>query len=385
MQLQLPGIPAITYNEKSTGSPVYSFMNGQSHVERTFICDWKDRVTLVQGLLGYPLIVNGLKGSWIQRQLPDALPDFTVPNIAVGAPGDTWLYAASVIRGIGIGETGTYDANGIAQYQKFEVTIAYEPRTFKLLPDEELPVNPNTGVRDEGSLARYVTRTIKPSAEFIQIPKGHMFWNDGVRVDSKGKPTADLSGKPAPVEYGVARLLPSVELAYTWHEVPFIPDAITMAAPTDNASGLSFIGCLNHYSWTDGPADNPASNTYNPGTLLLLSAEVKPYRSAAGVFVNDIVYRMKYFEPVVNRGHNFFLRWYPTPNALYYTKMTSSGFNDVLGIPEDNFDGSPYNSATKPHGDMVPGGDNSKSLYGYAGFGSLFTSDVLDKDLPVGR
>ena len=270
MQVAIPNVGVVNYDEKVPGSPQYRFANGMSQATRTFTCDWGSRRDLIPYLLGYPKIINaqlanGDKYTYISRILPDEIPDFLVPG-----KDESWLFASQVMSCLGKGETGKYDAFGMAEYQDCEFSLIYEPRTFKIL-DDQSTFNAAIGFPDESLLVRYVTRVQKPSAEFIQLPRGSMSWVDGARNGNPAGPTR--------VDYASARLLPSTEITYTWHEVPFIPQAAGQ-----------FVGCLNRYPFTDNSLLDPDGNptTFPPGTLLLLAAEIKPYRNAAGVFVQDI-------------------------------------------------------------------------------------------------
>lgn len=349
----IPGFKQFVYNEKVPGSPSYSFANGMSRVERTFTAAWNDRIALQRFILGYPShqTVGGQR--YVTRYIPDAIPDFVDPNRGT----NKWLYALSVVRMMGKGETGLYDKYGIAQYQEVEATFAYESRTYNICTDQDtlaaVPVGTGTAtaiVPDESLLLRYVTAFQKPSAEFIQLPRGTMHWVDGLK--SKGN-------NGTSVDFASARLIPSVEIALTWHEVPFQPAAAT-----------KLVGYVN------GLPFKINNTTYDMGTLLLLGADIKPYRTAAGAFVQDITYRIKYMEPQPHRGHNYFLRQDPKVLKLVYTKMTESGLNDPEPITPDAY--GPYDPtanrvATEKAGTAV-------GLYRYADFSYLFryktTSDT---------
>jgi len=353
-QIEVPGQGVATYSEIPEGSPVYTLANGTTRVDRTFRVDWDKRELFCRGVLGFPKIKNTKDDpdaadnvAYITRFNPQAMPNFKDPT-----GSENWLYAVGVSRMVGAGPRGVYDDSGVARYQYALVTVQYESLTYKVLEDDELIATAESAgypnvlpIADESTLLRYVTRVTKPSAEYITLPRGIMYWF--------------LPGaSPMPkVDFANARLVPSQEITYTWHQVPFQPAAAT-----------SHIGSVNLLPFRD------SNKTYNPGTLLLLSAEMKPYRTAVGAFVNDVTYRMKYFEPQPGRGHNFFLRYNKSTSSLSYVKLTSREANDSLAIgtsPEelDAPGTGPYTASQGPGA--------STGVYPYKDFRELFLLKAL--------
>lgn len=384
-QISVPNnIGTVSYDEMAETSPQYQFAAGASRVERTYRIRWEDRNRFVPAILGFPYIVNNTSFSendferaYISRWLPDIIKEITDPS----AGGEQWLYASSITRMQGMGAIGTYDSLGVAQYKFASVTVAYEPRTYKIISDEDMALfatndvwNNNDGSFNvlfaqpfEADLRRYVTKMQKPSAEFIALPRGSMWWFEPVNFNADGTrivtplPGLRSAAKGARVDFATARLVPSTEITYVWHEVPFLPDALNQG----------YVGSVNYTDFVDDDRDI----TYPAGTLLLLSSEIKPYRTAAGAFVNDITYRMKYFEPIPKRGHNFFLRYYNSTSDLFYTKLTSTGNNDGLGVISDGLTNSPYqnpSAAMLPKTTGVTPNAPGKGLYPYKEFRYLF-------------
>lgn len=364
--LNVLGFGTVDYEERAEGSPTFSYSSGASRAERTFRVPWAKKDAFVRGMLGFPRIKNTKPGqpdniAYVSRALPQPFPGVKDPN------GDEeWLYATAVTRLEGAGPLGTLDDSGVTEYEYAIVTVQYESLTYKLMTDEELDEAAlGPGFPDESYLLRYVTRVTKPSAEYVTLPRGAMRWYlpedpdyvAGAAADrAASRAGAARTAKMPSVDFANARLVPSTEIVYTWHQVPFIPKAIEAGTKT-------YVGCVNKNAFGD------QHRNYAPGTLLLLSAELKPYRTGAGAFVHDIAYRVKYFEPEPGRGHNYFLRYDLKRGTLAYTKLTSGIDNDEVKVSNPSAAGAgPYTREYPPG--AAP--DVSRSLYPYVDFDDLF-------------
>lgn len=369
--LRVPGYGEVEYYEAAQDSPVYVFTSQGSRAERTFIVAWAQRDTFVKGILGFPTIqyTSGMEdrafSSYVGRVVPNALPDIFEPigSDSRGRVPGNWLYATQVSKMVGLEPTGLLGEDGVAEYNWAVVTVLYEGLTYKVKTDNELVAEspwlnagswsgePNPaplGLPWEFFLERYVTRTAKPTAEFLNLGRGKMYWVI---------PDAD---PVIPFAEATSILVPGVEYVYTWHQVPFLPRAAKL-----------HIGKVNR-DWFDpdneGRFETGGSefNGFTPGTLLYASCEVKPYRMGSGAFVQDITYRMKYLEAPVTerqphrgRGHNYFLRWDSTLAKLIYRKVTDNGSEDELG--------DPFNLAAP----QSP--SDGQPIYQYADFYELFS------------
>ncbi len=314
----------VEYDEVPMGSPTYALARGQHKVERTFIVKWSDRDAFLKCTLGFPYLVTTNESApyngFVQRFMPLSTQDLTDPDATADTP---WLLASAVTRMEGKGARGFIDASTfIPVYEKAQITLLFESSTYKHYTDAQMPtLNAPNGTRVivEGfvptpaqafSLRRYITKIRKPSAEFIQLPRGFMNW-------AYDNPTfAQLLTLPPRADFATAQLQASLEIQWTWHEVPFVPEASRL-----------YIGYVNQFPVTDG------KDTYNAETLLLLSADIKPYRTAAGAFVNDITYRCKYFEPEPGKGHNHFLRYEASFNRLTRQRITTTGYSSTVTAP----------------------------------------------------
>ncbi len=276
--------------------------------------------------------------------------------------GGVWLYARSIARMEGLEPLAVTDPiTGVPEYNFALVTVRYESVTFIILTDQQtgLENNPSYGTPAfngevfpayEYGLKRYITRTSRPVMEYLALPRGRMHWTDW-RDKALGDATADRGT----VDYASAVPTPSTELIWSWHGVPFVPEA-----------AFTHVGKLNLYDFDDGV------RVYRAGTLLLLGCELRPYRQATGNFVVDVQYRVKHFEPFPDatkpaRGHNYFLRYRNDVSTLAFQKITMRGLGDYL----DFLNGlSPSDPTT---GQLLFNVDYDHALFGYSDFRELFS------------
>src|SRR5262249_50088726 len=132
--------------------------------------------------------------------------------------------------------------------------------------------------------------------------------------------------------------------------------------------------CVNDRPFDDNPMD----------TLLLLAAEVKPYRLVSGTRVCDITYKMKYFQCIKPsngrpylppQGHNHFLRYSTLINPVTgripkpdYIELTSTGYPSIGPVPP------PFNVNT-PAGNILFTPENGDPVYRRVDFRDLFNPD----------
>ncbi len=364
----MPTINGIAYTESDNGSPSYTFGPGNTRVEKTYRVSWNDRVEFVRAILGYSKIGNRTdpldhRKTYVSRFIPHSIADFISPvgvDFRNRPTTPIWLYATNVTRFNGVGPIGTYDPIGqTPRYTWAMITVMYESLTYRVRSNNDMlldDINEQVAIGvpedaaianayiDESKLTRNVTHVLKPSAEFLQLPRGYM-----KIVDYAVGPTFRTG--PG---VGTIRLVSSIEIIYTWHAVPFVPDVLL---------GGKMVGRVNGTAFTDG------ITTYNPGTLLLLSVDMKPYRGAVGNFVHDFTYRMKYFEPIKQRGHNFVLYYNGNNSEVFYYKLTSNGKNDalpIIGNAEEN-----TLTATAPY-QVTHQAEDGVGQYRYAEFRNLF-------------
>lgn len=323
-----PTIGDVKLEEHLPGSPDCNFSNaGGNRVVKKWRVLYGDLWNAVRLLLGFPrLISNGVFSAEIRRVLPHSIKQFPV----LRQFGETlpehgeWLYAAQV-QAQAMGPNGLFDLEfETADYEYAILTTTYEALPYDLIPDDRMI---SGGVVDESTLRRFVTKIYRPTAEYLTLPKGFFKW-----AQSKSNPPV---GDRDPVEIGLPRLTSALEINYTWHQVPIVRNE---GGAEITPSGL--LTCL-------GRVNSAEFDSFAPGTLLLVSAESKRYKLAAGYTVYDFNYKMKHFNPTdldgipADRpdnevaGHNYFLRIIPGPPLLHqYHLITSTGASDGRRVYE---------------------------------------------------
>lgn len=300
-KLSVFGAGLVSYFERP-GSPEESYTAGVGKVRRVFDTAWNDRWTFIQGLLGWSQILEGNLGKkYIQRVPPQPYKDIrrVFPNDEDEvSPEQYWLFPTQLESVQGIGPRGK-QSNDIFFYEKARITVTYESLTYTPYSDEYtrnkgwLDQNGNPSdlfIARPGSVPyaypfRYISRSYQPTAEYLTLPYGQLLWADD------GSPAATGAGK----------IIPTMEVHYTWHMVP---------SSLNNVSNqvthiFNHVGKVNKYEFDNCP----------PGTLLLTAVESKPYRLIGGGYLNDLTFKMKYFNATnimgvpENKGHNHFLKF----------------------------------------------------------------------------
>lgn len=346
------GFTDLHYDEvvKNTPSPEYFLLPGAARARRTLDVPWDRLSDAIKMFLGFPVVqTGGPDGKYIRRNIPDQLRSIRTPGFEAGAE-IPYMFASQIERVEPIGATGFYDTYDIATYQKARLYIIYEAPTYPIRVDTDDKVVSLTDPEfpDESRLNRYVTPTHKPSAEFLNLPRGTIFkWVDG---------------KKGGVDFATNVIIPSVEIQLNWHQVPLL-ESTADGLPT---ATKTHIGKVNKRIFLDRPV----------GTLLLAGLDTRRYKLATGTVVHDINYRIKYLDPDNNgRGHNFFLHYnigvkqvfpfvpgailagYRSPVDRY--EMTSTGENSAPLDWGDN--------GSKPV--LI---DSPIPIFGYADFELLF-------------
>jgi hypothetical protein len=348
--LQNGPLPPVDYSERP-GSPEESYVGQEGKVTRTFDVAWDERWLFMQSALGFSYVATANGGKFVTRFPPWAYPGVQDVDFA---SVDNWLYATSVERVEGLGYPSDLvrgqnpkDAQDVYRYEIARVTLGFTSLSYRVFTDEQmanLVLNEGDGTfsqaaldsygnPDEASLLRYVSRHVQPNSEYLRLPGGQMLWATN---DSGGMLQAPSGA------VGQGKILATLEIQYTWHQVPLFPRHI-----------FDYIGCVNNDGTLGAPAalldlssgslvfqDNApglvGTGNFAPGTLLLTGIELKPYRQIVGTYAFDITYRMKYFSAInpqtgqkysPERGHNYFLRWQGGTN-YGYELLTATGRPD---------------------------------------------------------
>ncbi len=333
LHVEGPGVAPtdISYDEVER-SPTEQIAETQYRASRIFIVPWEKRWTFCAGMIGWPAlkkIINpyqryrGVDRTYIiQRAIPQGYA-----ALDLDPSGITLLYGAEIDGIKGEGRILSYDRNNVAQYKKARISIGFKTLSYKVISDVEAMKSgpstafstPDNGVTvvkegaDESSLFRYVTIFHNSQATYTTLPFGTLRWvqqNPEVRVNNV-----------------VGRVIDSRELVLVWHQVPTLPIALK-----------SLIGTVNAYFFQSVSGNVGA----NPGTLLLTSVSVLPYRWFFNQRVYDITYRFKEFDapiipgtptkdaddqPILSRstGHNVFPHYNSKNNAIFFQQVTNNG------------------------------------------------------------
>lgn len=340
------------------GSPQESYVGNELKVCRYLDCDWGNRWQLCRELLGVPSkslvpmaqYVPGVPVYAVHRKLPHSYRGNPL------RPLSNKIYATNIESIEPISLTGADEESQAAGYTRARLKVNYETLTYAVRSDDEIssPVVIDSGgpggppsfsfFPDESRIKRFVTKVVQPAAETLTLSNGAYRW-----VDNR-----------APLLGAASVIISTAEVHYIWHQVPGKPSLLG-----------TLLGTVNLYPFDNFPTD----------TLLLLAAEVKPYRTVSGVRVCDITYKMKYFQAVdpytrfpysPARGHNHFLKYRTIPEALTrfifaptYEELTHNGYPSLGPTPNIDWgDGQPPHPA--PNG--IP-------VYRRADFRSLFNPD----------
>jgi hypothetical protein len=206
---------------KESGKEQYS--PGASTANRVFLVAWAYSTDFIDDLLGYSYL-DGSNN--IRRVLPDEHPT-----------SDKFFAEDCSVEGIGkLGET----ISGTAHFTLAKITANYKPRDYAVLADEKITTE----------LDRFVTRGYAFNGDFLTLQNGMRFVTSG-RV---------LNAPPA-------RITTSIELHYTWHDVPAKP-SLPFVVPNWAAISSCF-GCVNSTTF------DPNGAGYSPGTVLFAGVDPK--------------------------------------------------------------------------------------------------------------
>lgn len=316
----------IEYRERPD-SPKESYSGNTGKCSRTFDVAWTDRLFFLQGMMGWSEPVFGNTGTfqYIKRVQPVGYPAVVVGDNKASLWGKVeasnyWLYATAIdsIEPLGIDRSdrellrrntregveftvNTKTDEDIFKHHTARISLSYEALPYRVADEaamRSLGFIDETGQIDESTMWRYVSRTIQPSSEHLTLPFGRMKWDASAPTGLANTVATNQTG----------RIIPSMDIVYTWHQVPGIPD-----------HAFSMIGSINSVVINDWSPGSGKAWSYAAGTLLFTGMELKTYRMATGIYCNDVIYRMKYFSAVEPhtgelyappRGHNHFLAFH---------------------------------------------------------------------------
>jgi hypothetical protein len=310
-------------------SPKEIYENGtQQRFTRTVDIPWVKRAQWAQRKVGYSTAVTGGGQRWILRSLPDSYPE----NLAMKC-------VRCEVEGHGVDQVnGTANDSGtMPRYTLARVAMTYQQVSYKCISDNAMPqLSPGVTSPDESSLKRFVTRTYHPAGEFLTTNPGLLYWVDN-----------PVANPPQPLPFGAPRIVPFVEVGYTWHQVPMIPL-------------FNIEACLGTVNNAPFDVNNPnIAFGYDTETLLFVACEIEPIFNVNGYVFQDIAnagadpdlstnllynihYRFKYLPNIdlidnaTRRGHNWFLR--NLNKVLNYFRVSQDGTAASSGpYPKSDF------------------------------------------------
>ena len=300
-EASVPGAGRVKYYELSTPGPQQSYVARAWRAERTFMVWPYERAWwFAAWLVGWSEIPDAVRGlyqagprrvppqpypfdnPWTQRPLGYA----TEIQKVEGCQPDGNKFATTMPPGANI---------NAGNYAFAKVTAVYSAVPYRVVGDAEMPKVAARAVGaafdagaaltepDESTLQRYVHRSLAPSARHLQYPAGTMTWE------------AEAGDPEEVTTQTIGRMLPYVDVNYTWHKVPAVPKAV-----------FTHIGCVNEHTFDDQLGQ----------TMLLLGVDIQANRQVIGSRDFDIGYRMRFFDGGETKHHNYFLRFKTDPNAL---------------------------------------------------------------------
>lgn len=219
----------------------------------------------------------------------------------------------------------------------------YKPMRFALRTDSDMNTLP--GDLPNNELGRYVIREARYASRGLSYPGQYFYWESDLNT------TGGVKANAVQVPEGPQVIFPSIQLLYTWVDVPVVP----------NDTIISYIGKVNSptttWSGVTGFADNSLGNFdcigsvdggfakfgqfggFGVGTVLFDGVhEIVEHTNAAGERVYDITYSFLW-RP---QGHNYFYNFgttnKPTPGFERLVRASTKN------LPTANW-AFPYESA----------------------------------------
>lgn len=273
----------------------------------------------------------------------------SIDGVPIQYQSTTSAVTAGDMRWIGQSPT-SLTANQIAGTDPVDdgrraVNVHYKPFRFMVMSDDDQntiwSANADTQYTE---LHRYVTRDYSFASRNLTLPPNWLYWASDLNAVT-GAVTADK----VPIPEGATKAFPVVNLLYTWHDIPWYPEAAIQ----------NCIGKVNAITSTtvanpDGKWDYHPSldatnmplrtlNGYAPGTLLFDGVHsLLEHTNAAGQWVCTITYSFIYRAT----GWNKFLRFETNAFESVVTKKSigkaqanweylydSASFNSLFQLP----------------------------------------------------
>jgi len=180
---------------------------------------------------------------------------------------------------------GVLDTTAVCKYKLARITVSYENLNYRIT---SLTGQSYSGVSDLW-YDSYTTFYRMPTAEVLSLPFGaYRFY------DKDPAQRYVITGSNM-------RLISQEEIMLTWHQVPFVPDAVRTHIGKVNSDWFP----IGHLQTTDDEQKVTLENRLfaAPGTLLLTNVELKPYKGFFSRRIYDINFKFKYFHAVEKKSN----------------------------------------------------------------------------------
>lgn len=168
-----------------------------------YLCEWQDRYTLANGLLG---LVSVSGGSTISFTVPYPHPES--PNMFVGS-----------VRIKGVGRPGQGSRN--LEFPKAVVMVDFGRPKYNFSSTQDPS---GTHSIDPSTALVYATQEIDEGGEFVTLPGSALVFDSGVKIQEDG-----------------SLFVPHDEIVITFHKFPYFPFSTSSLKGKTNAS--LFLGC----------------------------------------------------------------------------------------------------------------------------------------------
>ncbi len=313
-------IPYIEYVDEYTER----FFPDEVESTRLVACRYSDRQQFIRDFIGYPSwnpgsVVGGVQTN-MTRTIPEQHPDL----------GDLWCVGMELVEGVGVQPADTSNlakalsssvdftkssmrdaGSNMAAWNLMKYRATYRTQNYTIASDADVESFPAIG-----ELARYVIKNYQFAAENMAVPGGgFLFVTDQTRLY-----------EPPP------RINATLNIVYQWMAVPL--------AGFDYVANFNALGHVNSVAF---------DNFYPAGTLLLGSMDIKRYRDALTIPVQDVTYNYLYRNNggmtygfsqggsfIGPKGHNFIYK----QSANDFIEVSTDGVarwsaNPSLVIPAD--------------------------------------------------
>jgi len=317
-------MPALTYPDQTEinlwgvteqgvrdgSSPVDRLEINASSSERVFRCNWDYRANFIQWMLGYGETWDDAGTTRLSRLLPQVHPYY--PDLIATKVTQVKGFKWTGNEVPDVGGAYSYTDQQLSRFDKAEVTVLYEHRTFDLAEDVVI----YDGLTE---FDRYVVRgDVQPGAEYLQLP--------GAALKYK-RSSGSSAPNDFPIPFSPGKILPQERFTLTWHRVPenvWTPDSglYDYVYGLNAYAGVPAYGAINKTTFYGRP----------PGTVLLENLRPILLRSPLGIgWEYDIEYHFA-FNP---RGWNYLYHWDPAGTASGWYFVTSGSYEAPGSVTND--------------------------------------------------